>query len=86
LLANTDVGGLMTLKTKQWCIRHGDIGPVFAKLREISFQQEDQLSLTNRPALVHVVFPTLRTYAISFDTLNEGDTIELSGSCLACKN
>jgi len=36
--------------------------------------------LYQRAAVMHVVFPALRTYAIPFDALNEGDSLELSGS------
>jgi len=41
--------------------------------------QETQLTLTNRWTFVHVIFPTLRTYAIPFDALNEGDPLEAIG-------
>jgi len=35
---------------------------------------------------MHIVFQTLRTYAIPFDALNEGDPLELSSLYLLREN
>jgi len=42
--------------------------------------------LHQRAAVMHVVFPALRTHDIAFDTLNEGDLLELSGLYLVREN
>jgi len=42
--------------------------------------------LRQRAAVMHVVFPALRTCAISFDALNEVEPLEIAGSYLIWEN
>jgi len=42
--------------------------------------------LRQRAAVMHVVFPALRTYAIPFEALSDANSLELSGSYLVGEN